>query len=101
MCFSAEAFVFFPGGFGTLDEFTEILTLVQTGKIERLPIILVGVEFWSQLDTFFKEEILSRKLIDAEDTSLYTITDDEDQIIDIIRKAPVHDYIKFEHTVKK
>ena len=100
MCFSAEAFVFFPGGFGTLDEFTEILTLVQTGKIEKLPIILVGVEFWSQLDTFFKEEILSRKLIDTGDTSLYTITDDEDQIIDIIRKAPVHDYIKFEHMPK-
>jgi uncharacterized protein (TIGR00730 family) len=100
MTFSAEAFIFFPGGLGTLNEFFEILTLVQTGKIEKLPIILVGAEFWNNLDNFFKEEILSRKLIDATDTLLYTITDDEDEIIDIIRKAPVHDYIKFEHMPK-
>jgi len=52
MTFSAEAFIFFPGGVGTLDEFFEILTLVQTGKIEKLPIVLVGVEFWSKLDEF-------------------------------------------------
>jgi hypothetical protein len=101
MTFSAEAFVFFPGGFGTLDEFAEILTLVQTGKIEKLPIILVGAEFWGNLDNFFKEEILSRKLIDEVDTLLYTISDDEDEIIDIIRKAPVRDYIKFKHVPRK
>jgi uncharacterized protein (TIGR00730 family) len=101
MCFSAEAFIFFPGGFGTLDEFTEILTLVQTGKIEKLPIILVGAEYWNKLDDFLKKEILSRNLIDEKDTLLYTISDDENQIIDIIRKAPVRDYIKFPHEMKK
>ena len=97
MSFSAEAFVFFPGGLGTLNEFFEIMTLVQTGKIEKLPIILVGAEFWNSLDGFLKKEILTRKLIGAQDTLLYTITDDEDQIIDIIRNAPVHGYVKFDH----
>jgi uncharacterized protein (TIGR00730 family) len=86
----AKAFVVFPGGFGTLDEFFEILTLVQTGKIEKLPIILVGAEFWNKLDEFLRKEILSRGLIDGEDSFLYTITDDENQIIDIIRNAPEH-----------
>jgi hypothetical protein len=97
MTFSAEAFVFFPGGFGTFDEFFEILTLVQTGKIGKLPIILVGAEFWNSVEDFMKKEILARGFIDPEDILLYTITDDEDQIIDIIRNAPVHEYIKFEH----
>jgi uncharacterized protein (TIGR00730 family) len=101
MTFSAEAFIFFPGGFGTLDEFTEILTLVQTGKIEKLPIILVGAEYWSKLDDFFRKEILSRKLIDEDEMLFYKITDDEDEIIDIIRKAPVRDYIKFDYVPKK
>ncbi len=101
MTFSAEAFVFFPGGFGTLDEIFEILTLVQTGKIEKLPIILVGAEYWNNLDNFLKKEILSRNLIDAEDVSLYTITDDEDQIIDIIRNAPVREYVEFKRLPKK
>jgi uncharacterized protein (TIGR00730 family) len=100
MTFSAEAFIFFPGGIGTMDEFFEILTLVQTGKIEKSPIILVGVEFWSKMDEFLRQEILSRGLIDAEDVSLYTITDNEDQIIDIIRNAPVknNNSMEFPHT---
>ena len=58
LAFSAEAYIFFPGGFGTLDEFFEIITLVQTGKIEKIPIILVGSEFWSPLHDFMKKELL-------------------------------------------
>jgi len=97
MTFSAEAFVFFPGGAGTLNEFFEILTLLQTNKIEKTPMILVGVEFWSKLDAFLKQEILSYGLIDSGDVQLYTITDDENQIIEIIRKTPTRGYENFEH----
>ena len=97
LAFSAETYIFFPGGFGTLDEFFEIITLVQTGKIEKVPIILMGSDFWNPLDNFMKKEFISRKTIDIEDTTIYTITDSEDEVIDIIRKAPVRNGIKFEH----
>src|SRR3972149_2931150 len=60
LSFSAEAFIFFPGGFGTLDEFFEILTLVQTKKIVDIPIICVGSEYWNKLRKFMEEEQLSR-----------------------------------------
>lgn len=94
LSFSAEAYVFFPGGFGTLDEVMEILTLVQTKKISSVPIILVGSEFWNKFKTFLSEEILSRGMIDEGDLSLFTITDDENEIIETIRKAPVRNGVK-------
>lgn len=97
LSFSAEAYLFFPGGYGTLDEFFEIVTLVQTRKIERVPLILVGTDFWGALDSFIKKELLTRKTIDPEDVNLYTITDDEDQILEIIRNAPIRNGIKFTH----
>lgn len=89
LSFSAEAYIFFPGGFGTLDEFFEIICLVQTRKIQSIPIILVGETFWRPLETFMKEQLLALGTIDAEDLDLYTITDDEDKIIETIRKVPV------------
>lgn len=90
MSFAAEAYVFFPGGFGTFDELFEVLTLVQTGKIERVPIILVGAEFWKPLDDLIKVEMLNHhKTIELEDTLLYTITDSEEEIFEIIKNAPV------------
>lgn len=97
LAFSAEAYVFLPGGFGTLDEFFEILTLVQTGKIVKVPIILYGAEYWTKLEKFIKEEILSRGMILESDLSLFMITDDEDEVVEIIRKAPVHDGVEFLH----
>ena len=57
LSFSAEAFVFFPGGFGTLDEFFEIVTLVQTKKIKYVPIILAGSDYWKPLENFLKTEV--------------------------------------------
>ena len=95
LSFSAEAYVFFPGGFGTLDEMFEILTLVQTKKIERIPIILVGKEYWSALEQFMKEKVLETKMIDEEDLTLYTITDNEDEIIEIIRKSPIQEGVPY------
>lgn len=89
LSFSAEAYVFFPGGFGTLDEFLEILTLVQTHKIPEVPIILFGSDYWSPLEEFFKQVLINGKYIDPRDTAFYSITDDEDQVIQIIKKAPV------------
>lgn len=97
MSFSAEAYIFFPGGFGTLDEFFEIVTLVQTGKIQKMPIILVGKEFWEPMNTLMSEKLLGKGTIDATDLALYTITDDEEHIIDIIKNAPVRNGIKFTH----
>jgi uncharacterized protein (TIGR00730 family) len=97
LSFSAEAYIFFPGGFGTFDEFFEILTLVQTRKIEKVPIILVGSDFWEPLAKLIKKELLGRGTVDLEDTELYTITDDEDKVIDLIREAPIRNGIKFEH----
>lgn len=95
LSFSAEAYIFFPGGFGTLDEFLEILTLVQTAKIPRSPIILVGASYWSPLESFFKETLLKHGAISEEDLGLYTITDDDDLILDLIKKAPVRFGIKY------
>lgn len=94
MSFSAQAYICFPGGYGTLNEFFEILTLVQTHKIEKFPIILVGSEFWNGVDEFIKKEMLTRDTIDPEDVKLYTITDNEDEIIDIIKKAPIQSNVR-------
>ena len=90
MTFSAEAFVYFPGGFGTLDEFFEIVTLVQTEKIPPVPIICVGNEYWNAIDALVKDVLYEKyATISETDRSLYTITEDEDEIIDIITNADV------------
>jgi len=90
LAFSAEAYIYFPGGLGTLDEFFEIVTLVQTGKIQKVPIILVGDEYWKPIDTLIREHLLEKfGTIDEEDVELYTITEDEDEIIKIIESAPL------------
>ncbi|MEX2010552.1 MAG: TIGR00730 family Rossman fold protein [Parcubacteria group bacterium] len=92
LAFSAEAFIFYPGGFGTMDEFFEILTLVQTHKIKGVPMICVGSDYWNSLVEFMKKEMLNRGTIIEEDLSLFTITDDLDEVINIIKKSPVrHD----------
>lgn len=89
LSFAAEAYVYFPGGFGTLDELFEILTLVQTKKMEKVPVILVGKKYWLALDKFIKKNLLKNGKIDKEDMALYTITDNEDQIIEMIKNSPV------------
>jgi hypothetical protein len=71
------AFVCFPGGFGTLDEFFESMTLIQTSKIERFPVILVGSEFWTPLLGWMREQLLGvNKYISPKDVELFEITDD-------------------------
>lgn len=92
LSFSSEAYIFYPGGFGTLDEFFEIVTLVQTRKVRIVPIILVGVDFWKPLQSFIEDQCLVRHgALNRRDLSLYIITDKHDEILDIITNAPVRD----------
>jgi uncharacterized protein (TIGR00730 family) len=95
LSFSSEALIFYPGGFGTLDEFFEMVTLAQTRKVIGVPIICVGSDYWKKLERFMQEELLSRGTIMAEDMTLFTITDDLDEVIDIIKKVPVRNSLPF------
>lgn len=90
LTFSSEAFIFFPGGFGTMDEFFEILTLVQTKKIQKVPIILFGSEYWKEIDRFLDSVFLKKfKTIDEEDMGLYTITDNEQEVVRMVESSPM------------
>ena len=90
MTFSGEAYIFFPGGFGTLDEFFEIVTLVQTKKMPKVPIILYGTTFFGPLDKWIKQTLRNKhKTISKGDEKIYTLTDDETEIMRIIKKAKV------------
>ncbi len=85
LAFGARGYLYFPGGYGTLDELFEIITLIQTKKMPIAPIILVGSEFWNKLDGFIKSYLLEGEhTISPGDESLYTITDDIDLIKSII-----------------
>lgn len=76
----AVAFVFMPGGFGTFDELFEALTLIQTKKIKRFPLFLVGCSYWNGLLDWLKEKALSEGFLSAEDFDLLTVTDDLDLV---------------------
>lgn len=84
MTLFANAYVFFPGGFGTLDELTEILTLIQTGKTTQAPVILIGSNFWQKFDQFIDEALLEHGCIAATDKDLYHITDDIEEAAQLI-----------------
>lgn len=83
---SAEAFIFYPGGFGTSDEFFELLTLIQTKKIANVPLICVGSEYWNKLKGFMEEEMLGRGAIQPEDLDLFHIVDEHDEVMEIIKQ---------------
>ena len=72
----SKAIVVFPGGFGTLDELFEVLTLVQTGKLNRLKIYLVGYDYWKYLIKFFEKSLCANNMIQKEDLEIMTLTDD-------------------------
>ena len=80
----ASAYVVLPGGFGTLDELCEILTLVQTGKSRRIPIILVGSAFWRGMLEWFEEQLVGTGTISAVDMELMTVVDDPEQVVKVI-----------------
>ena len=77
-------YVIFPGGFGTLDEAFEALTLIQTGKISRFPVILVGKKYWSGLVRWIKTVMIKEKTISAKDLNLLYLTDDPKEVVKII-----------------
>jgi len=77
----ATAFVIFPGGFGTLDELFEAITLVQTERIHKYPVILVGKDYWKDLVKWLKNKMLKDNYISPEDMDLFKIIDDPDEIV--------------------
>lgn len=88
MTLDASAYVFCGGGFGTFDELFEVLTLAQTGTIPKVPIILMGVDFWKPFDKFIKKTLDDEfHTIESEDRKLYLITDDITEIIGTIGKS--------------
>ena len=82
----AEAFVIFPGGFGTLDELFEALTLIQTGKVEHFPVMLYGREYWEGMMQWIREKPLYEEKIAPEDLRLVTITSDIDEACEAITR---------------
>jgi uncharacterized protein (TIGR00730 family) len=78
------AFVYMPGGFGTLDEFFEVLTLVQTQRIPRFPLILFGRDYWTGLVRWMKSVLATKKMISPGDLDLFVITDDTEEAVDWI-----------------
>jgi len=82
----ASAYVVLPGGFGTLDELMEALTLLQTGKAHRIPLILVCSAFWGGLLDWFRERLVGERLIDPEDMDLIQLIDEPEQVVDAIFK---------------
>ena len=77
----AMAYVVMPGGFGTLDELWEALTLIQTGKLRKMPVILVGGEFWAGMIDWVKTRMLDEGVINAADVNLFKVIDDPDEVV--------------------
>jgi uncharacterized protein (TIGR00730 family) len=83
----AQAFVILPGGFGTLDELFEALTLVQTRKVTRFPVVLFGSEYWSGLVDWLRTTMVPAATIKDTDLDLFTVTDDVDEVVRIVQEA--------------
>ncbi len=89
LSYYAQAYVYFPGGFGTLDEAFELMTLVQTKKVPPLPIIFIGKEYWDPLEKLIREVVYEKfDAIDKEDMDIFTIVDSAEEAYEIIKKAP-------------
>ena len=83
----ASGFVFFPGGFGTLDELFEALTLIQTEKIRHFPVLLVGGRYWDGLIDWIRERMLAEGKISASDLDLFRATDDPAEVVEVLAAA--------------
>lgn len=89
LTFTARAYIYFPGGYGTLDELFEILTLKETGKIPAIPVVMVGSDYWGPLYEFLQKTVYKKVgAISEDDLSLFMITDDLDVVLDIIAGKP-------------
>jgi len=84
----AQAFIIFPGGFGTMDEFFESLTLIQTLKMEHFPVILVGTKFWGGIIDWIKQTVLEQEgNISPEDLDIFGLTDDPEEVLRIVQQS--------------
>jgi len=87
LSFASEAYVFFPGGFGTMDEFFEIVTLIQTKKIQKIPVVVVGKEYWAPLLSWIEKTLWGKnKTISKEDMDIYHMADSVDEAYELVRK---------------
>jgi uncharacterized protein (TIGR00730 family) len=86
----STAFVVLPGGFGTLDEVFETLTLIQTDTIEEFPVILMGSDYWCRMQEFIEESLLGHQTIDPDDIRLYRITDSPEEAVRIVADVRNH-----------
>jgi uncharacterized protein (TIGR00730 family) len=85
----AAAYVVMPGGFGTLDELFEVMTLVQTQRIRPFPIILVGTQYWRGLLDWIHKQLLAQRLISPKDLDIIQLMDDPEDIVSAVRKIVV------------
>jgi uncharacterized protein (TIGR00730 family) len=83
----ASGFVVFPGGFGTMDELWEALTLIQTGKVVEFPVVLVGTDYWGEMIDWICDHMLSEGNISPDDLDLFTVTDDPGEVRDLLMAA--------------
>ncbi|MFO7768684.1 MAG: TIGR00730 family Rossman fold protein [bacterium] len=83
----AQAYVIFPGGFGTMDELMESLTLIQTGKVQNFPVILFGTGYWSGLLEWMEEVMLEQEKISSGDLDLFHCTDDPEEVVEIVMSS--------------
>ena len=92
VCFvkPAEGFVIFPGGFGTLDELYEALTLIQTGKVMHFPVVLFDRDYWQEMLAWIRAELLADGMISADDLDLLYTTDDADEAVQIVLESYEH-----------
>ncbi|MCX7705986.1 MAG: TIGR00730 family Rossman fold protein, partial [bacterium] len=81
----AKAFVIFPGGFGTLDEFAEAITLIQTKRIKKFPVILVGKQFWNGLIQWMRNSLVNEGFILKEDMKVFNVVEKTEDVIKIIK----------------
>ena len=86
LAMSAKGYVLFPGGLGTLDELSEIVILMQEGKMPKMPVFFFGKSFWRPLTKFFENKMLPMGLISKHDTKIYKLTDDIKEIVDAANK---------------
>ena len=82
----ASAFVIFPGGYGTLDEFTESITLIQTKRMEGFPVILVGRQYWEDFIGWMEKVVLKNNCIDQADLNIFQIVDKPEEVVAVIKK---------------
>jgi len=82
----AVGFVFLPGGYGTLDELFEVITLVQTRKIRPVPVVLVGKDYWEGLVAWLRGTVLAGGKISESDLELFTVLDDPGEVVDYIKE---------------